>query len=534
MIEESRLTCLRRWFVVAGDETTTSRLRWRRVALALLMFAAAGYGALVGTAYGVVRHHRGLTELRFADVALPWRWSRYRVARGDELVRLAEQLFAQEKYREALMYLKTGVAHSPANRDGRLLLARLLVASGQGTLARRTLFDGLPYHAGDAAYWRPLLGTLLQEQADAVVIALARRYLPRTPRSAASARTLALAAATASYFRQDYAACAEFLRRCPALAGSRDGRLLLAKADYDAGYRELALVQLRALAGEDSGDYDVLRELAFCWRESGRPEEGRRALLACALARPAQNPARVDLLRLYYEQRDQDAIARSLTEFARDGPREPGLLIAAAGAAADAGDLPGVRRLLAAAPPEHAMTGEFLAIEAMLTARDYEAALAAARTLATDAANAGPGSPALIASLRAIAYLGIGDAADARAFVATLLAQPRLRPDNLLAVANRLAALDGGELARQALKRAVEIDPLYQPALARLVELDLLLNRVDDLAVDARRLTELRRPPVELLRVVRHKLSTDLFLYSPENEGALAAIERVVARARRR
>ena len=87
-------------------------------------------------------------------------------SRGAEI---AGTLIKPHQRRQALFLARNGIGRSPANRDGRLLLAQLLIEAGRSDLARRILIEGLAFHHEDPAYLRPLFSFLFQCQGDASV-----------------------------------------------------------------------------------------------------------------------------------------------------------------------------------------------------------------------------------------------------------------------------------------------------------------------------------------------------------------------------
>jgi tetratricopeptide (TPR) repeat protein len=174
-------------------------------------------------------------------------------------------------------------------------------------------------------------------------------------------------------------------------------------------------------------------------------------------------------------------------------------------------------------------------VEAAVVARDYRGALQAIREfLAAEGGGRSRSHPALFDSLQAIAHLGLGDTASARIFLNSFLGQVNLRVDNLLAVASRLTALEAGPQAWQTLARAVEIDPRNQAALARLIELDLALNRIDALPAHVQQFVGMRRPSPDILRVVQQRLGSDLFLFSGEAPAALEAVRQALEAGEKR
>ena len=523
---------LLQWFVPRGERRWLRRVRWGRLAGVSVGGMAAAYVALAMFGFWFVHHHRGLSSVGFADIALPWRWNHYRVARGNQHVETARRLAGEGNYREALMFVRAGLAKSPGNRDGRLLLAELMVAGRGPKFARQTLVDGLAFHATDPLYLNAVLGFLLEQQEDAEVVSLAERHLRESAADSDPARVLAMGAATASYFRGNYDQAEDFLRRVPRLAQSREGRLLGAKMEIDRGYRELGLWQLRQLAAEMPGDVEVHRELMHQLREHGLADEARRAGIAFQLAHPSLPGPRIELLRAYLKQGDMARFAREADAVLADFGADRDALLALAELGANAGDVALVRRVATHAAERGLPLEPYrgLEIEAAINSGDYRGALESLRLVSAGNLERDERYLALFDSLQAIAHTGLGDMANARPCVLQFLSRRNLRADNLVTVANRLAALSGNDLARQTLLRAIEIDPLNQAALARLIEFDLILNRVDDLPGHVQQFVQMRRPSREILRVVQHKLGSDLFLFSREAPAALERMDAVTAR----
>lgn len=515
-------TRIRAWFLHPDE----ARVRWRRVVGICTATAFALYLGLTAFIFWLVRHHWEANSVRLAAIAAPWHWNGLQVARGDYRIRAAGRFAAEGKFREALIHARRGVAQSPANRDGRLLLADLLGGLERPEFMRRTLFEGLQYHSADPVYLRRLLTFLLAQQEDNNVVNLARARLARLPADCDAARLLALAAATASYFRGNYDQADDFLRGVPRLTESRDGRLLVAKIEKERGYPELALVQMRQLAAEIPLDVEIHRELVNQLQGRGLDGEARRSLVAFQIAQPNLPEARVALLQAYRNDGDTSSVGREIDALLQDSATSSDVLFLLAEFGASSGDIALVRRVAGEGArrrlPETPYT--LLAIEAAIVAGDYASALETTRRCAAEQVGARSPHLPVFDSLRAIAYAGAGDTSSARASLNNFLTHRNLRAENLLAVANRLAALNGGELAHQTLRRAVEIDPLNQAALARLIELDLLLNRVDDLPGHVERFVRMRRPSPQILRVAYHKMGSDLFLFSRDPPAALRRI----------
>lgn len=509
--------------------------RWGRVLGSVVVFAAASYLLVAAAAFSFIRFQQEVPAVGFFDFVAPSRWPRVRVARGDHHISTARKQLEKGQRLQALLLLRVGIMRSPGNRDGRLLLAQLLMEAGRPELARQTLFEGLAFHHEDPAYLRPFFSFLFQRQRDAAVVAIARKYLPPVPAATERDQLYSLAAATAAYFRGNFDLAEDFLRAQPGLAEAGDGRLLTAKIEWERGYHDLALLNLRELAAAQPDDAEIHAELVSHLDRADRPDEVRRAALAFQIAHPTLPGPRLELLRAYQRAGDAPHVARETDAFLRDFIGDAGALLALADFAANTGDVALARRLTTIARTQqfawepHAI----LAVEARVVARDFSDALEAARDLLRDNPDWTTRFGPVLSSLQAIAHFGLGDTESASLMLTNYLNQSYLRAENLLAIAQRLVDVDAGEYARQTLLRAITADPLNQPALTRLVELDLNLNRIDELPAHLGRLLAMRKPSPDILRVAQHKLGSDLFLFSAERPAVLESVRVALENATR-
>lgn len=506
------------------------RWRWRRLAGLIAGVLLAGYLAGVTGIFAFARRVRGI-DVAWTDVAWPPHWPRYAVARGEKFHAEAKRAFAQGMWREALVFSRRGVLLAPANRDGRLLHARMLFAAKRPTDGRQILLEGMACHAHDPLFLRTLLGFLLEVQEDAHVVAQARRVLATSPADRDVAAIAAIGGAMASFYRGHFDAAEDFLALAPPSVAARDVRLLRARIEWERGARESALRELRQLGREWPDDYEVHRELAGCLRRQGRTDEARRVVLTFQISRPDLAAARIDLMQAYRALEAREAEQREVEAFfAEHGKSEAALLLLGDFAATN-GDVALVRRLRAHAA-ENALAGEhfdFLLAEACVVKGDFAGALAALRATADATGERGHGRRATLNSLRAIALYGAGERIAAEHALNELLAAPQLRAEKIAAAANRLIALGETDAARRLLLRVLEIDPHNQPALTRLVEIELEGGRIVPLAVHLRRLLKMRRPSLDLLRVARLRLGSDAFLFSEEATAALREVEAALA-----
>ncbi|HEY0945341.1 MAG TPA: tetratricopeptide repeat protein [Opitutaceae bacterium] len=492
------------------------RIRWGALASTLAVLAVAGYAGLAAGAYGFVKYRRGVTEVRFLDILLPTRWPEYQKARGNHHVLRAQEQLKAGRYREAFQNLRVGLTRSPAHREGRLLLAQFFVASRRPDLAQRTLLEGVAYHENDVDYLKAVFSFLLQHEEDAEVISLAQRLLAAGPDATERNRLVVLAAASAQYFRGNYDLAESQLEK-HRVGATRDGRLLIARIQWERGHRELAVQLLRALAGELPRDNEIYGTLVSYLRDLGRDSEARRVSLVRQLDDPRNARARIDVLYAYQKDGDTARAAAAVAELLRDFGNDQDALLALAEFAANTGDVALAQRVYELCRTQDAAGDRvaFMAVEARIVARDYQSALEAIDDLLKTHPEWDKHYASVLSGLQAIAFCGRGDAEAAQRALGSFLAQPNLRVENLLAVSNRLLAVGARAQARQVLAQASAADPRNQAALTNLIKLDLATDNTDALPANVRRLLTTRKPAPEVLRAAYRKLGSDRFLFSP-------------------
>lgn len=498
------------------------RVRWGALLITSLAGLVLGYVGLAAGAYCFVKYQRGFAEVRFLDILLPHRWSDYDVARGGHHIARAQDQLKAGKYREAFQNLRVGLAKAPGHRDGRLLLAQFFVASRRPDLAQRTLLEGVPYHAHELDYLKAVFSFLLQHNEDAEVSALARRLLADDPAITQRNQLVALAAASANYFRGNYDLAEDLLEKYR-LGSGRDGRLLTARIQWERGNQELALQGIRALASELAGDEEIYATLIGWLRESGLDGEARRVSLVRQLENPRNARARIDLLHAYRKDGDTARAAAATEELLRDFGHDQGALLALADFAANTGDPALAQRIYELSKSRNLgwEGAALMTIEARIVAKQYREALELIRTLVRDNPEWSKRYESVFNGLQAIAFYGQGDAESSQRFLNSFLSQPNLRVENLLAVSNRLLSLGARAQARQVLVQASTADPRNQAALTNLVKLDLETDNTDALPANVRRLLAMRKPSPEVLQAAYRKLGSDLFLFSPERTALL-------------
>ncbi|MFT3829226.1 MAG: hypothetical protein QM691_05905 [Opitutaceae bacterium] len=509
-------------------------IAWRRLGLLLLAAAISAWLLMGGVVFLWVKYWRGFTEARIADILLPNRWAGYRIARGDFYVNQAKQEFAQQRWAEAIHHLRVGVAASPTNTEGRLILAHFFTLAGRIELAQRTLVEGVPYAGEDLEFLKALFAVLLQYQEDDEVRRIAAQLLPPKPILSERNQLIALAAASANVYRFDYQA-AEKLIADYQLARTRamDGRLLLARLDWERGHHQLALERLKGYLAEFPGEEEFYNQLANYSRELGREASVEQFALLRSIANPRSVAARLDLLRAYRRAADQAKYDSEIESCLRDFADDQTALLLLGNFGTEAGDAPLALRIyqhLRNRDRDSDAAGLMVA-EAHLVARDYRAALEFIRVLSQSRPEWSQKFAGLINGLQAVACYGLEQHEEGELYLGQFLGQPNLRAEHLFAIANRLVAIGVKPQARRVLAHALALDPRSQPALALLIELDLERAPTEELVANLHRLLTMRRPPVALLQNARTHLSSDRYLFVAGRDELLTAVQAALDRS---
>lgn len=511
------------------------RNRFPRYLLCTVVASAGLYLVVTIAFFSFMRFQRGLHELEWTQIVLPTGWKHLRTAVGNQQITVAQTLAREGRGMEALSYAHAGVTRVPDHREGRLLLSRLLTATGQPEAAQEALLAGLAYEQRDPRYLEELFGLLLNRQENERAVAAARGLLGEKLLPLEVRQLALLAGATASYLQGNFDQADDFLRSTPTAPASVQARLLSAKINWERGYRELALVELRSLAAAFPHTWEIHADLVSRLRQSNLSGEARRAALAFQVAHPDLPGPRIALLHAYREDGDIAQLQREIDSLIQDFAADRGVILRVAEFAAAMGDVSLARRLL-----DHARVRNlpwephaFLFVEALVVAREYQNASNTIRTLLREYPDWAQRHGPLLHSLQAATCLGLGDYESARLFLTHVLHQPALRADSLLAMSNRFAELGAAKQAHEILIRAFAADRRNQVVLTRLVEFDLNLNRIDHLLDHLGTLLTMRRPSPDILRVARHKLGSDLFLFSPGRTAVLDAVHVALERNRR-
>ncbi len=514
---------------IDNDGVSTTQVRWPRVAVAAATAFAFGVFLLTAGLWVYLAQVRGLRGVAYANTLTPTGWQKIRIEIGNQTIAEADAALRRGEIDVALRLYRVGLAKAPHNANARIALAKIYVGLRRADLARDLLSGGLPALAENPNYLQLSLTFLLDFQFDSELQRVCQELLSHP--SSTVRRQAALHAAAVAFHRGNFDG-AESILVSHQLTDSPDGALLLARADFERGFPELALARLSPALHDDSAQTAALALVARIQEQTGRaPDLARTSALR--LADDPLSPApRIATLHQLHAQNCTDELVREIDDYLRLFRHDQAALLALGDFAANSGRPDLARRVqqLFAERQWSPDAPALLYAEACIASGRYaDGMVELDRYLRDNPAWATRYGPAFD-GLRTVALLGLGRNDDAQLQLEHLLAQPNLRAENLSAVATRLLAFGRSTAARNVLDRAVDLDPHNQAALASLVRLEAELGLLDTLPAHLRQFLAMRRPSREVLTFVYHRLGSDLNLLHPEQQSLLAELRLRIGR----
>ncbi|MCF7689384.1 MAG: tetratricopeptide repeat protein [Cephaloticoccus sp.] len=470
-------------------------------------------------------------EVRYLDIALPSRWPGYQIKKGNHHIHSGLNLLRNGQFNEGFYQLRAGLARAPSNRDGRLALAQLYAISKRPDLAQSTLLQGLEYHQGDPEYVARVLGFLLSKSEDQMTVTLCDQLLRKPDTNQNLVEIEALSAAMACFYRGNYDRAENYLSHYK-LDHTQAGRLLIAQLEWERGYRDLALLLLRDLNHEFPGDEEVYAKYSEYLSDVGQTEEIRHLAVIYQIAHPDSPRSHLDQLGSELQEKNPTDFRKAAQGVLAEFMDDPVGLLAIGDFAATHGLVDLIRDIQGLFQQhewEGTMAVRLMGIEALLVSKRYVEALLDIQVflkepgLETQLLNVATG-------LQAIAQYGVGDPVTAYTSLTALVAQPNLRTESLLAIANRLIVMEYPAPARLVLTKAMELNPQNQAVLSRLIEMDIEAKNTTSLMANVPRLLTMRKPSPALLADVHHLLRSDAYMFLPQRNQLLDSVAGAMSR----
>lgn len=494
------------------------RIYWRRLAVwSLGLFILGWIGAAAG-AYHFIKHRRGFTDVRFSHILLlPFKHDDYQRAKGEFWIREGMAATERNEWRKAFDLLRAGLPAVPEDKDARITVARIYLMAGRPDQASDVLIEGLPHIADQLDYARSVIGFLFSQQADETIVNVCTKLLPlQTKRS--PLHGLFVGAKMIALFNRDQFAEAKAFIASEGIESAPQARLVLARIAWDEGREAEALAALRALVEQNPADAEAYQTLVSYLRQSSRHGEIRRLSVSRQLLLPDEAAAYLDFLQACADEQDRPRLDQAEADFLVQFHDNPSALLQLTEYAARNGRhsiaLSVLERARALGKEEASATLHL--VSAYLEAGLYSAALATVDASLHETDGWNEVQKIYRQGLRMVALAGAGKGVEADASFVPILESRYLTANVATALALRLVAVRRPDAARKLLQRAVEIDPLYQPALVQLLRTEMETKDLAELLPIIQRFVMLRKPPVDILRDLRAEFESDRYLFLPD------------------
>ena len=508
-------------------------VRWGRLIGTFALLAVLGWFALAGALYFHFKYNKEFDQVSYTKMLtlLPFGLETHRVEMGNYHIERGLSEIKEGNYRDALRLLRLGVSRSPANLEGRRVLAEFYeIALKRHDIAVDQLLQGIELGGiQDGEYLKATLRVLLRYQMDEDIQNLANKYLPEEPELTDINRTLAFGAANANYLRGNYDLAEDYIIDYKLLE-SLEGVLLSAQISWDRGSKIAAMTKMEYSIEKFPNSEPLLMQLSRYHRELGEIEEARRYAILRNVSDPLSAAPRLELLYIYNKsedfEREQIETQRMLQQFRNDEPALQSL----ANFAADTGNIELARRTY-----EEALENEFaidafalLLIEAHLVDKDYQGALDFSEELLKERPDWLTLRWAIFSSLRAIASYGINRPDLGEIYLQDFIDEASNQAQTYMAVSRRFTDIDRVQQARTILTLAYQKAPTNQKILSELIRSELSLGNTENLSRLLSRYLQMRRPQIELLTEAYNKLGSDRFIFTPDRQSLLLQLRAIL------
>ena len=508
-------------------------VRWGRLIGTFALLAVLGWFALAGALYFHFKYNKEFDQVSYTKMLtlLPFGLETHRVEMGNYHIERGLSEIKEGNYRDALRLLRLGVSRSPANLEGRRVLAEFYeIALKRHDIAVDQLLQGIDLGGiQDGEYLKATLRVLLRYQMDEDIQNLANKYLPQEPELTDINRTLAFGAANANYLRGNYDLAEDYIIDYKLLE-SLEGVLLSAQISWDRGSKIAAMTKMEYSIEKFPNSEPLLMQLSRYHRELGEIEEARRYAILRNVSDPLSAAPRLELLYIYNKskdfEREQIETQRMLQQFRNDEPALQSL----ANFAADTGNIELARRTY-----EEALENEFaiddfalLLIEAHLVDKDYQGALDFSEELLKERPDWLTLRWAIFSSLRAVASYGINRPDLGEIYLQDFIDEASNQAQTYMAVSRRFTDIDRVQQARTILTLAYQKAPTNQKILSELIRSELSLGNTENLSRLLSRYLQMRRPQIELLTEAYNKLGSDRFIFTPDRQSLLLQLSAIL------
>jgi tetratricopeptide (TPR) repeat protein len=494
---------------------------WGRISLVILGLLVVGWLTVAGALYFYFKKNLYFEEASYLKmVSLPFRIDAHRKELGNFHIEKAKGLIQQKKYREALEFLRAGVARSPGNLEGRRMLADffdfgLKQHDDAADILMRGVFNG---GVGDPEYMSAVFRYLLLHEYDDRIVELGEDLLKEDIEQDKVSRLTALATATACFNLYKYERALLHIEQYNLLEVP-EGNILAAQVYWGRGERQKAMDLLAVAAGRFPAAAQIYTRISDFNSEAGDLHAARRNAVLAQVTNPMSLDIALKVLALEYrlgmEERAEGSFHDVLNNFPDDRPSLLKVANTVSGLGrADLMAQVGARALEAGFVDSRFSLAQMSAY--IIGAQFHDAHKFGTELLQSTDEWKVKYHRSLLLCLLCVAAFGQGDTERGRILLQDFFQAPLPPADEIHHLASHFKK--SGMLAqeRQVLLFCREKHPGFRPVLEDLVRRDLLARNYLTLPKHVRDMLLVRRKNAPLLRQCMEALNSDIFLFLPE------------------
>jgi lipopolysaccharide biosynthesis regulator YciM len=523
------------WFGFATRELTPHksvriRIRWGRVLAFFLILGFVGWFAKSWALYHFFKEIREFEDVAFMDMVLfPMNRSNVRVQQGNYQVEQAKGALEREDYRRAYSLLREGVVRSPANLEGRMLLAQIY-AGWRPELASELLVDGIEHGEEDPDYVRLMCLLLLSQKEDAQLLELTEMLLAKDL-PANIQQLIAVSRLQAAMLNGRFDIVRDVFETTD-LEQTMDGLLLGTQLYQRTGQQDLAaqilVSALNSIPEENAAP--LFRSLIAVFKQQGAYDKAREVALELVIRNPLEWQPRIALIDILSASDMIERRDREIEALLKEHRNDQQAMTALAQLSADYGNTDAAARLYEVALENGYSLSLFslTLAEALIQDGRPEEAIELCNELIREDPSWMLNAESSFNAIRSLAYYEYGDPELGGLYLRNFLDSKRANSVQFMSAAKQFSEEGMDEQALALLQEAYSRDPKNEQLLAELINTEMNLGAFFSLNQHLEALFQLRRPDYELIESIHNRLQSDRFLYTRDREALLESLATII------
>lgn len=509
--------------------TLRIRLRWPRILAAMVILMSLGWLGKSAAFYYFFSEIRDFEEVRFSDMLVfPMNRAVIRVQQGDYQVQKGLEAVERQDFGRALSLLREGVARSPKNLEGRLMLARIYTG-WRPDLSIQILEDGLEDGRENQEFIQLLTNLLIQNKEDEKLLEITADLL-KDSTSEIITRSLAASRLSVAIARGKFKLAEEIFKETN-IKDSLDGILLGSDLYNRLGQTDKSKSLLRSVIATfpDEPLEVVYRRLIQIHRELDELGEARELALEMSLKSPEAWQPRILLAEILEDSGMEERRNREMMAILRQHRNDEAAMIALGQLTANQGNAEIASRLYELALENDFSLGVFslILVEAHVNASQFERAISLADELVRESPSWLPQVESTFNGIRSIAYFGLENPELGNLYLTNFVKSRQTTVSQLVQAANSYLDFGLKDGALTLLMEAHTRDDSNERVLAELIQLQMDLGTSYKLDEHIRQLFDLRRPAYENVEQIAASLASDRFIYTVNRGGLIRQLEQI-------